>query len=77
MFPRLAINDPKVRTARREGMPQAEYQVLESLRRNHYSTISTTWSNIGFLLISIIIIGLFQGLSNLYNVDVNSLPNYS
>ncbi|KAJ2961191.1 hypothetical protein NQZ79_g3494 [Umbelopsis isabellina] len=77
IFPTLAVNDPKVRTARREGMPKPDYMVLESLSRNHYSTISTTWSNVGFLLISIIIIGLFQGLAKGWNADINNLPNYS
>ncbi|KAH8555581.1 autophagy-related protein 22-like protein [Umbelopsis sp. PMI_123] len=77
IFPRLSLNDPKVRTARREGMPPVEYSALESITRNHYSTISTTWSNIGFLLISVILIGVFQGLANLWGTDVNSLPNYS
>ena len=77
IFPRLSLNDPKVRTARREGMPPTEYSALESITRNHYSTISTTWSNIGFLLISIILIGVFQGLANLWGTDANSLPNFS
>lgn len=77
IFPRLSVNDPKVRTARREGMPAGEYAALESITRNHYSTISTTWSNIGFLLISLILIGVFQGLAKMWGIDANSLPNYS
>lgn len=77
IFPRLALNDPKVRTARREMMPPAEYSALESITRNHYSTISTTWSNIGFLMISVILIGVFQGLAKSWGTDANSLPNFS
>ncbi|MAD83054.1 MAG: hypothetical protein CL912_08820 [Deltaproteobacteria bacterium] len=59
MFPRLARYQPHVRKARdedlKEGkMTQAEYDKIESLERNHVSSISTAHSNIGYLLTLVI-----------------------
>ncbi|KAG4415241.1 hypothetical protein IFR04_011652 [Cadophora malorum] len=59
LFPRLARYQPHVRKARdedlKEGkMTQAEYDKIESLERNHVSSISTAHSNIGYLLTLVI-----------------------
>lgn len=55
IFPRLARYMPHVRKARedeREGrMGRAEYEGIESLERNHISSVSTAHSNIGYLVI--------------------------
>jgi hypothetical protein len=56
IFPRLSINDPKYRTVRRENAPPEVIADVDTRVRNHISTISTTWSNIGFLLISVILL---------------------
>ncbi|EPS29861.1 hypothetical protein PDE_04811 [Penicillium oxalicum 114-2] len=55
VFPRLAKYMPNVREAREEDLregkiDQKEYDVIESLERNHISNISTAHSNIGYLL---------------------------
>ncbi|KAF7714407.1 Autophagy-related protein [Penicillium ucsense] len=55
VFPRLARYMPHVRKAREEDLregeiDQQEYDVIESLERNHISNISTAHSNIGYLL---------------------------
>ncbi|KAK7561016.1 hypothetical protein IWX47DRAFT_889115 [Phyllosticta citricarpa] len=54
VFPRLARYMPHVRKAREEDLKegkisQEEYDVIESLERNHISSISTAHSNIGYL----------------------------
>ena len=55
LFPRLARYMPHVRKAREEDlkeerMDRDEYEMLESLERNHISNVSTAHSNIGYLL---------------------------
>ncbi|KAI9318177.1 autophagy-related protein 22-like protein [Dichotomocladium elegans] len=77
IFPSLAVNDPKVRSARRNKMGQETYMVLESRVRNHLSTISTAWSNIGFLAISLINIGVGNGLASHYQLPWYDLPQYT
>lgn len=77
IFPELAINDPKVRAVRRSCRDQEYYLHFESMARNHISTVSTAWSNIGFLLISVIIIGVGFGLSAHYHTHWDKLPQYS
>jgi len=59
LFPRLARYMPHVRKAREEDLKegkidQAEYDKIESLERNHVSSISTAHSNIGYLLTLVI-----------------------
>ncbi|KAI9033720.1 autophagy-related protein 22-like protein [Phycomyces nitens] len=77
-FPTLAANEPKVRTARHElGLDNPDYQVIESTMRNHISTVSTAWSNIGFFSISIILIGAGFGLAAAYHTEWQKLPAYS
>ncbi|KAK8227623.1 autophagy-related protein Atg22B2 [Phyllosticta capitalensis] len=54
VFPRLARYMPHVRKAREEDLregkiSQEEYDLIESLERNHISNISTAHSNIGYL----------------------------
>ncbi|KAL4897150.1 autophagy-related protein Atg22B2 [Aspergillus ambiguus] len=55
VFPRLARYMPHVRKAREEDLRegrigQQEYDMIESLERNHISNVSTAHSNIGYLL---------------------------
>ncbi|KAL5357682.1 autophagy-related protein 22-like protein [Aspergillus floccosus] len=55
VFPRLARYMPHVRKAREEDLregkiTQEEYDMIESLERNHISNVSTAHSNIGYLL---------------------------
>jgi hypothetical protein len=55
VFPRLVRYIPHVRKAQEEDVKgskiiQAEYGKIESLERNHVSSISTAHSNIGYLL---------------------------
>lgn len=57
VFPRLARYMPHVRKARDEDLKegritQKEYDVIESLEKNHISNISTAHSNIGMRLSS-------------------------
>lgn len=59
IFPRLARYMPHVRKAREEDLvegkiTQEEYDKIESLERNHISSISTAHSNIGYLLTLVI-----------------------
>jgi hypothetical protein len=59
VFPRLARYIPLVRKAREEDgkdgkIDQAEYDKIESLERNHFSSISTAHSNIEYLLTLVI-----------------------
>ena len=59
LFPRLARYMPHVRKAREEDLKdgkisQIEYDKIESLERNHVSSISTAHSNIGYLLTLVI-----------------------
>jgi hypothetical protein len=59
VFPRLARYMPHVRKAREEDLKdgkidQKEYEKIESLERNHISSISTAHSNIGYLLTLVI-----------------------
>ena len=59
IFPRLARYMPHVRKAREEDLAegkitQEEYDKIESLERNHISSISTAHSNIGYLLTLVI-----------------------
>jgi hypothetical protein len=59
LFPRLARYMHHVRKAREEDLKdakisQAEYDKIESLERNHVSSISTAHSNIGYLLTLVI-----------------------
>ncbi|KAF8865715.1 hypothetical protein BDZ45DRAFT_372840 [Acephala macrosclerotiorum] len=59
VFPRLARYIPHVRKARDEeleegNISQAEYDKIESLERNHVSSISTAYSNIRYLLTLVI-----------------------
>ncbi len=58
LFPRLARYMPHVRQARddlrEEKISQQEYDKIESLERNHVSSISTAHSNIGYLLTLVI-----------------------
>jgi hypothetical protein len=69
LFPRLARYMPHVRKAREEDLKegkisQAEYNKIESLERNHVSSISTAHSNIGYLLtlvINLSVLLLLQG----------------
>lgn len=77
IFPQLAINEPKVRAAKREKVDPDEYMVIESIARNHISTVSTAWSNIGFLVISVLNIGVGQAMASRYNTPVNQLPKYT
>lgn len=54
VFPRLARYMPKVRKAREEDLKtgkisEEEYERIESLEKNHISSISTAHSNIGYL----------------------------
>ncbi|KAH8705353.1 hypothetical protein BGW36DRAFT_12219 [Talaromyces proteolyticus] len=55
VFPRLARYMPHVRKARDEDLTEGkisrgEYDMIESLEKNHISNISTAHSNIGYLL---------------------------
>ena len=57
VFPRLVRYIPHVRKAQEENLKgskiiQAEYGKIESLERNHVSSISTAHSNIGYLGLS-------------------------
>jgi MFS-type transporter involved in bile tolerance (Atg22 family) len=74
VFPRLARNQPHVRKAREEDLrdskiTQAEYDKIESLERNHVSSVSTAHSNIGYLLTLVI------NLSVLLPLQGNSFEN--
>jgi hypothetical protein len=58
-FPRLARYMPHVRKARDEDLntgkiSQEKYEKIESLERNHISSISTAHSNIGYLVTLVI-----------------------
>ncbi|KAI9247462.1 autophagy-related protein 22-like protein [Phascolomyces articulosus] len=78
IFPQLAINDPKVRAARRSNhISDEDYLVIESISRNHISTISTAWSNIGFFVICILNIIVGNALAVRYNTSWDSLPKYT
>lgn len=77
VFPELAVNDPKVRAARRINRDTENYLHLESMARNHISTVSTAWSNIGFFLISVIVTGVGFGLAAHYKTSWDELPKYS
>lgn len=66
-FPRLARYMPNVRKAREEDLKdgiisQEEYDRLDSLERNHISSISTAHSNIGYLLTLTINLGVLLPL---------------
>ncbi|KAI9490486.1 autophagy-related protein 22-like protein [Zychaea mexicana] len=77
IFPSLAVNDPKVRAAKRNPhVSQEEYAVIESFCRNHISTISTAWSNIGFFVISTLNIIIGNALAIRYNVSWDEVPQY-
>lgn len=59
VFPRLARYMPHVRKAREEDLAegritQEDYDKIESLERNHISSVSTAHSNIGYLLTLVI-----------------------
>lgn len=74
LFPRLARYMPKVRKAREEDLKdgrisQAEYDRIESLEKNHISSISTAHSNIGYGLTLVI------NLSVLLPLQGNSYAN--
>lgn len=74
VFPRLARYMPHVRKAREEGLhdgriSQEEYDRIESLERNHVSSISTAHSNIGYLCTLLI------NLSVLLPLEGNSYSN--
>lgn len=74
LFPRLARNIPDVRQARevnlRDGsLSQEEYDRIESLERNHVSSISTAHSNIGYFMTLVI------NLSVLLPMQGNSYAN--
>ncbi|KAG2216250.1 hypothetical protein INT45_010116 [Circinella minor] len=78
IFPQLAINDPKVRAAKRSTViSEEDYTVIESFSRNHISTISTAWSNIGFFVISIFNIIVGNALALRYNTSWDNVPTYS
>ncbi|RUS25151.1 autophagy-related protein 22-like protein [Jimgerdemannia flammicorona] len=51
-FPTLTYNLPIVRAARASNMPEEEVALVTEKWLNHVSTISTTWSNIGLLLVT-------------------------
>lgn len=74
VFPRLARYMPHVRKAREEKLKggkisQEEYEMVESLERNHISNVSTAHSNIGYLLT------LAVNLSVLLPLQGNSYAN--
>ncbi|TVY80823.1 Autophagy-related protein [Lachnellula suecica] len=74
LFPRLARYMPHVRKAREEDLKdgkisQPEYGKIESLERNHISSVSTAHSNIGYLLT------LAIKLSVLLPLQVNPFSN--
>lgn len=75
LFPQLAVNEPEVRSARRARA--SDYDYIESIARNHISSISTAFSNIGFFLLSIILIGVTYALVNYYHMAWDDLPQYS
>ncbi|ORY98152.1 autophagy-related protein 22-like protein [Syncephalastrum racemosum] len=75
LFPQLAVNEPEVRAARRARA--SDYDYIESITRNHISSISTAFSNIGFFLLSIILIGVTYALVNYYHMAWDDLPQYS
>ena len=78
IFPQLAINDPKVRAARRSNLiSEEDYMMIESFSRNHISTVSTAWSNIGFFVISILNIIVGNALVFLYKTSPENVPKYS
>ncbi|KAH6684544.1 autophagy-related protein 22-like protein [Halenospora varia] len=59
LFPRLSRYMPNVRKAREEDLKegkisQEEYDRIESMERNHISSVSTAHSNIGYLLTLVI-----------------------
>ncbi|KAF9889024.1 hypothetical protein FE257_008001 [Aspergillus nanangensis] len=59
VFPRLARYMPHVRKAREEDLregkiTQNEYDMTESLERNHISNVSTAHSNIGYLVVLVL-----------------------
>ncbi|KAJ5960364.1 uncharacterized protein N7479_007514 [Penicillium vulpinum] len=69
VFPRLARYTPHVRKAREEDLRegkinQDEYDVIESLERNHISNISTAHSNIGYLLTLVLNLSILLPLQN-------------
>ncbi len=74
LFPRLARYMPHVRKARDEDLAegkidQDEYDRIESLEKNHISSVSTAHSNIGYLLT------LAINLSVLLPMQGNSFAN--
>ncbi|KAI8139146.1 autophagy-related protein 22-like protein [Fennellomyces sp. T-0311] len=77
VFPVLAVNDPKVRAAKRSNIDQDDYVVIESITRNHISAVSTAWSNIGFVIISVLNIIVGNSLARHYKVSWDAVPEYS
>ena len=74
IFPRLARYMPEVRKAREEDLKegkisQEEYDAIESLEKNHLSSISTAHSNIGYVFTLVI------NLSVLLPLQGNSYAN--
>ncbi|KAF4635583.1 hypothetical protein G7Y89_g2510 [Cudoniella acicularis] len=74
LFPRLSRCMPHVRKAREEDLKngkinQEEYDKIESMERNHISSVSTAHSNIGYLLTLVI------NLSVLLPLQGNSFGN--
>ncbi|KAK9764088.1 hypothetical protein K7432_008712 [Basidiobolus ranarum] len=58
-FPTLADNLPIVRAARANPeMSKEEKMSITEKWRNHVSTISTTWSNVGFLIVTSALAGI-------------------
>ncbi|RUP40942.1 LOW QUALITY PROTEIN: autophagy-related protein 22-like protein [Jimgerdemannia flammicorona] len=60
IFPRLALNEKVYRDARRSNLPQEDLADVETRCRNHISTVSTAWSNVGFFIVEMILVGVFQ-----------------
>lgn len=76
-FPQLAVNDPKVREARRNQVNVEDYLVVESMQRNHISTLSTAWSNIGFFAICLVVVVVAVILARYYDTAFEDIPPYS
>ncbi|ORY00865.1 MFS general substrate transporter [Basidiobolus meristosporus CBS 931.73] len=58
-FPTLADNLPIVRAAKADPeKTKEEKMTITEKWRNHVSTISTTWSNVGFLIVTSILAGI-------------------
>lgn len=75
-FPLLADNLPAVRKARFDpNVSREEYVLVAEKWRNNVSAISTTWSNVGFLIVTAILSGAsyapyngdILGNANIYN----------